>query len=580
MRSALLPVLLLIAVPKAFGQVSIGTSLPHASAAFEVQSTQQGILIPRMSSTDRDAISSPALGLMIFNTTTGAFEYYTGSTWAGIGPTSITNADVAANAAIAFSKLNISASDIRGLAPYTAGTGISITSGTVAIDNTVVTSTYSGSAAIGQNLSAGGSADASAILTATSTTKGFLPPRMTASQKAAISNAATGLIVYQTDGTPGLYVYDGASWMHHSQWYSNTASTPSVFSLSKPANLSASGAVANIGVGSGSLAGLTDGDNNVALGVNALNDITSAGNATAVGYGALATTTGTGNSALGYNAGTNNISGTNNTFLGSGTSSFGTGMTNATAIGYGAEVTTSNTIQLGNGDVTNVNTAGGITTGGSVGVGTTSPNASAALEISSNSKGFLPPRLTQSEINSISPVIGLVVYNETNDNLEVYKRGTESIDAQNTFWNMTNPALAAGFFQSFTALNSGNLSSIDIVVRNPASNGTSTIYCVIYNGANYTGTPLAISDTITPTSASNYNWDKLRFNNDNLTSLTAGNVYTMKVIPIGSTSNYTWVGVGPDVYTDGSWGWPDTGFYSSYDLAFKTYITNSAWVGL
>ena len=54
--------------------------------------------------------------------------------------------------------------------------------------------------------------DASAILDARSSTKGFLPPRMTAVQRGAIASPATGLQVYQTDGTAGLYVYNGTAW--------------------------------------------------------------------------------------------------------------------------------------------------------------------------------------------------------------------------------------------------------------------------------------------------------------------------------------------------------------------------------
>jgi hypothetical protein len=54
--------------------------------------------------------------------------------------------------------------------------------------------------------------DASSALDITSTTKGLLIPRMTAAQRDVISSAATGLMIYQTDGTPGFYYYNGSSW--------------------------------------------------------------------------------------------------------------------------------------------------------------------------------------------------------------------------------------------------------------------------------------------------------------------------------------------------------------------------------
>jgi len=53
---------------------------------------------------------------------------------------------------------------------------------------------------------------ASAIVAFNSTTKGFLPPRMTSTQRTAISSPAVGLIVYQTDSTEGTYEYTSAGW--------------------------------------------------------------------------------------------------------------------------------------------------------------------------------------------------------------------------------------------------------------------------------------------------------------------------------------------------------------------------------
>src|SRR5580700_5408343 len=55
----------------------------------------------------------------------------------------------------------------------------------------------------------GTAADSSAMLDVSSTTKGLLPPRMTTAQRNSISGPATGLVVYQTDGTAGLYCNNG-----------------------------------------------------------------------------------------------------------------------------------------------------------------------------------------------------------------------------------------------------------------------------------------------------------------------------------------------------------------------------------
>jgi hypothetical protein len=55
---------------------------------------------------------------------------------------------------------------------------------------------------------------ASAKLDITSTDKGFLPPRMTSLQRTAIQTPSVGLMVYQTDGTSGLYFYGSNGWIY------------------------------------------------------------------------------------------------------------------------------------------------------------------------------------------------------------------------------------------------------------------------------------------------------------------------------------------------------------------------------
>lgn len=54
--------------------------------------------------------------------------------------------------------------------------------------------------------------NASAKLEVYAIDKGFLPPRMTAAQRAAIASPAAGLLVYQTDGTTGFYYFNGSAW--------------------------------------------------------------------------------------------------------------------------------------------------------------------------------------------------------------------------------------------------------------------------------------------------------------------------------------------------------------------------------
>jgi len=98
---------------------------------------------------------------------------------------------------------NVNGNTITGLS-----TGGSFTGGTVN-GATNFTDGLSGNTI----LAGSGSISSSAALEVSSTTKGFLPPRMTESQRNSISTPATGLMVYQTDGDEGLYIYKSFGWV-------------------------------------------------------------------------------------------------------------------------------------------------------------------------------------------------------------------------------------------------------------------------------------------------------------------------------------------------------------------------------
>jgi hypothetical protein len=64
--------------------VGIGTATPNVSAQLEVSSTTKGFLPPRMTTVQRDLITTPATGLVLFNSTTNRIELYTGSAWVSL----------------------------------------------------------------------------------------------------------------------------------------------------------------------------------------------------------------------------------------------------------------------------------------------------------------------------------------------------------------------------------------------------------------------------------------------------------------------------------------------------------------
>lgn len=85
-------VVIVVASSSLEAQVSIkkDNSPPDSSAILDVQDTTGGVLIPRMTKTQRDAINNPATGLEIYQTTgTKGFYFFNGSVWTAVAGSGI-----------------------------------------------------------------------------------------------------------------------------------------------------------------------------------------------------------------------------------------------------------------------------------------------------------------------------------------------------------------------------------------------------------------------------------------------------------------------------------------------------------
>jgi hypothetical protein len=229
--------------------VGIGTSTPHPSAILELSSTTKGLLIPRLTEAERQALPDPATGLLIFNTTTGELNFYNGSSWrripsnavsaaSGTGTPSGEGVGIDASGGIGIPDpsaiLDVKATDkgvliprtrpaaipgpVAGLTIYNTSTNLlNYFDGTswrepcgVLIDNNKGIGAVAGSG-VAINTT-GDPPHASARLDVTHTSKGLLLPRLTSAQRDAVINPAVGLIIF--NATEGRIEYwRGNQWM-------------------------------------------------------------------------------------------------------------------------------------------------------------------------------------------------------------------------------------------------------------------------------------------------------------------------------------------------------------------------------
>ena len=81
MKKILFLLLVVISTYSLSAQVGIGTITPDASSALDIESTNSGLLIPRMTATERGNITTPADGLQIYNTTNNTLDVFSNGSW-------------------------------------------------------------------------------------------------------------------------------------------------------------------------------------------------------------------------------------------------------------------------------------------------------------------------------------------------------------------------------------------------------------------------------------------------------------------------------------------------------------------
>ena len=370
---------IVVSVP-ALAQIGIGTKTPAPSAALEVSSTtnNKGILIPRLTATQKDAIASPAEGLLVYQTTAPiGFYYYTGGAWKLMAIQTdlaskvdkVNGKDLSSNDYTTTEKTKLLAITGTNTGDQTTITGNAGTATKLASPRTINGVAFDGTANITVTADAG-------TLTG-SFTKDITVNSVNIGRGNGENGSNTRIggqaLNSNTLGYQNVAIGDASLSNNTTGGRNNAIGTNALFKNTTGSENTAIGTSAlenntngnrNLAIGQQTLFTNTEGVKNVALGYIPLYSNTTGSNNNAIGDETLFyNTTGNYNIGIGSQAGLTISTGSQNTMIGAQADVASGALTNATALGFRAKVSASNTIQLGNTNVTNVKTSGTITAG-------------------------------------------------------------------------------------------------------------------------------------------------------------------------------------------------------------------------
>lgn len=375
------------------GSAGIGTTDPAPSALLDLVSTSKGILVPRMTKVQRDAIISPTTGLLIFQTNlTPGFYYFDGTSWVAVSSKDAARTlnnltTTAVNATLqpgTDNTIDLGATALSWKNLYVDGVGYL---GSIKIGNYAGTPSagfirwtgtdfegYNGSAWVSLTATGpgvGGAAETDlSNLSATSINTDLNPDEDKTRSLGTSVNNWNNFYMKGSIYTGNFHAFtanlNGTLFLgNNSRLEKSTLSYGNILVGSNVAEIIDNTSVGNIGIGDGVMNNSTAAVfHNVAIGFDAAQNITGSDNVF-IGYlsGAFATT-GDGNVAIGPNSGkTNsgigndmigNAAGSNNTgnyniFFGDGSGGFNSGSNNIFLGSYaGADNQANSNIFLGN----------------------------------------------------------------------------------------------------------------------------------------------------------------------------------------------------------------------------------------
>jgi uncharacterized protein (TIGR02145 family) len=115
MKKLLLSAILVATSLISYAQVGVGTTTPNGSAALDITSTTSGLLPPRMTEAQRNAITTPATGLMVYCTDSGAngeLQLFNGTSWVNMVGDAVSNPSVTGAAGSVWMDRNLGATQV------------------------------------------------------------------------------------------------------------------------------------------------------------------------------------------------------------------------------------------------------------------------------------------------------------------------------------------------------------------------------------------------------------------------------------------------------------------------------------